>query len=228
MKALRWGRRLFVTGLLLYVLTCAVIYGTHLLNQTPGPARMSDEPIRVVIVLGGGARPDGKISHASRLRVRRAIAVAGSADGPVFILSGGQRSLPFGPTSAALMGDLALNEGLVPAQIVLEPSALSTFQNLFQSLPIADRLGAAADGRDILLVTDSTHILRSRLLMRFFGRSRVQLATSNAFADYRLQGQVRTILREAAACWYNLAKVLLWQGLGLAGFSESERLSYIE
>ena len=103
----------------------------------------------------------------------------------------------------------------------------TTLENLVLSLPIADRLGAAPDGHDILLVTDSTHVLRSYLLMRVIGRGEVQFVASNTLDQYARREWTRTILREAGANWLNVAKVAAWGMLALAGLTPEERLAYV-
>lgn len=230
--AWRWLFRLTLSGVLLFALTCALIYGSHrytLATDANRPA--ADQRLGAVIVLGGGQARIGIISHASETRLRRALAAFGTGTTARLILSGGGRVPRDAPadkaSTAALMRDLAVAAGVSPDRIIIEAASQSTFQNLARSLAIADRLGARPDGGDILVVTDSTHALRSRLLLRFFGRGQARVAAGNAFQAYPPRDRARTLMREAAALWLNLAKAAAWSALGLAGLPPEERLDWV-
>lgn len=223
MGVILWVRRLLLYGVAAYLATCAAVYASHrLLSESPRTT-----PIRVAIVLGAGSGPGGRIGYTSTWRTERAIEAVGADSTATLLFSGGVRSPQTGETVAAQMRAFAVAKGIPADRIVIEDASRTTLENIVRSLPIADRLGAAPDGGDILLVTDSTHMLRSLMLMRWHGRPNVQIAISRPFETRYRRDRIQIIAREAGAWWLNAAKVAAWSGLGLFGLSDEERLAYV-
>jgi len=210
--------RLAVAGTVLFALTCvAVLFEMDRMLDAHGVERPDERPVKVAIVLASGTRSDGTISHASRERTRRAIALLRARGVERLIFSGSADPRSSRKSTAALMRAYALAAGVPAERIVIEEASRTTFENLRYSLAIAHDMGAAPDARDIAIVTDSTHLTRSWLLASYLGGTRAQLAASDSMSAYVTREQIITVTREAAAWWYNIAKIMAWEGMALFG-----------
>jgi uncharacterized SAM-binding protein YcdF (DUF218 family) len=217
-------RRALWTGVAVLALTTgAVLYLSDANMRAYGDGRGLDEPVDVVLVLGGGHDGDGLISYSSRRRARVAVALLEAGLAHQLIFSGGSRPGTGVPAEADLMRDFALGLGAPPDRLLTEPEAGSTFENLRFGLAQAKALGAER----LAIVTDAFHLERARRLAAYLGHSDVGLVSVDGL---RLAGpgdRVWSILREALAWWYNAAKIAGWEVLGSAGFSTSERAELI-
>lgn len=113
------------------------------------------------------------------------------------------------------MRDYAVAAGVLANRIILDDTSRTTFENLRHSLSIADSLGAAPDGSDIAIVTDGSPMTRTWLLTSYLGHHKAQLVTVDLFTKFSVKRRRTMIMREAAAWWYNLGKIMVWEALSL-------------
>jgi uncharacterized SAM-binding protein YcdF (DUF218 family) len=109
------------------------------------------------VVAGAPALPDGRPSGALARRVRLAVALWREGVAPRLVFTGGPG--PGGHTEAGVAAALAGSLGVPGEAIVVEDVSLSTEDNA--------RLSAGKlDARPVLVVSDSYHVLRCRLVFR--------------------------------------------------------------
>lgn len=122
-------------------------------------------PVRwdAVVVLGARVMPGGRASAALRRRTAHgaALILAGRADH--LVLTGGRAER--GVAEAQVMRDLAIERGVPPERIVLEPAARSTLENAAFTARIAHARGF----RSLLVVTDRYHLPRALMAFRRLG-----------------------------------------------------------
>ena len=180
-------------------------------------------PARFAIVLDGGTEHDAIPGYPSRMRARRGAGLLENQTAATLIISGGGSFGPEGRSGAQLMRDLVVAEGAPPDRILTEDRSTTTFENLRFTFAMLDKLGAAPDGSDTLLVTGSTHLLRARQLAGYLGRDEIRPVAVDVLGGLSRSRQVPMILREAGAWWYNLGKAAMWEVLGAAGIPASDR-----
>jgi len=216
-RLLRWA--CWLGAILLAVTAAAVMYLSHANLERHGSGHSLDEPVDALLVLGGRVDGDGQIGFSSRRRVRVAVALQQAGRAKWLILSGGSPYPGASAKTADLMRDFALGLGAPPDRILLEAGSASTFENLRFGFSLAAARGL---GR-IAIVTDAFHIERSFRLAGYFGHPEVGLVAVEGLGRDSPGNRVWSILREALAWWYNLAKMAGWEALDAAGFSAAER-----
>lgn len=107
----------------------------------------------------------------------------------------------------------------VPRRLLIEPNAISTFENMRLTAPL---LAAEGVGR-VAIVTDSIHMARALALWHHATDIPAGFIVATGPGEVPTDRLVTYVLREAAAWWFNLAKVAAWEALGLAGFDEAAR-----
>lgn len=115
------------------------------------------------IVLGAKVQDDGSASPALRRRVAVAVALAHSGRVANVLMSGGAVNHPV--PEARIMADLAQAAGLAPERIYQEDQSRDTIGNARHCRPII----AAHGWRRLLVVSDSYHLPRARLIFRHHG-----------------------------------------------------------
>jgi uncharacterized SAM-binding protein YcdF (DUF218 family) len=145
-------------GLAGSVLVSAVAF-TPLPNLVGGlmriPARL--EPAGAIVVLaGGGLRSDGGLSNESLRRALAGIVLYRSGLAPFLVFSG--EASDEGPGEADVRADLARRLGISAEAILTDADARTTRE---EAIRIRQLLLPRGVGR-ILLVTDSSHMLRAR------------------------------------------------------------------
>lgn len=224
---IRWAWRIAAGGFLVFVLTAAGVVTAHFLLRDDAQAAAAPPTVRVVLALGAGMRQGGHITHSSRTRIERAVALA-RGSGDVWLVASGGTGYPATPARPSeLMRDWAIAGGFPAERIVVENRSRTTLENLALSLPIARTLGAEPGNGSLVIVTDTTHVPRTLVLARVMGWGGLTIVPSNSFDAYRLRGKIRTVLRETLAIWWNLGKLAAWKALGMAGLSPGERLEYV-
>ena len=73
----------------------------------------------------------------------------------------------------------------------------------------------SGDGSDIAIVTDGSPMTRTWLLTSYLGHHKAQLVTVDLFTKFSVKRRRTMIMREAAAWWYNLGKIMVWEALSL-------------
>lgn len=168
--------RLFQAVGLVGILSVVVVAFTPLPNVLSRWSETSSEiqSADAVVVLGASADPEGTLSWDSLTRAVRGITLYREGRAPLLVFSG--TSSNGGPSEAQVRAELAQALGVPSEAILTEASALTTREE-------AVRIGAtlrARQARRILLVTNSHHMRRARVLFE-----RVGLQVLPATADAR-------------------------------------------
>jgi len=220
-RLLRWGLRLCIV--VLAVTVGAVLYFADANWRQYGAGRGLDGPVDALLVLGGGIDPDAVPGYSSRRRVVAAVALLQQGQARALIFSGGPPWKPPEVSAGALMRDYAVSLGAPPEALLVEPRAVSTFENLRFGFALAEAQGL----HRLALVTDSFHIERARRLAAYFGRPEIGLVAAPGLSLESAVIKGWSILREALAWWYNLAKVGAWELMDLAGVGVNTRQGLI-
>ena len=209
----RLTRRVIQLGLALLALSvAAVLYFAERNMEHHGDGRSLEAPIDAIIVLGGGADGDGAVGYSSRRRVATGVALMKAGKARKLILSGGTKDFGIAPI-ADLMRDYAIALGVPADALLVETQSVSTFENLRFSFELAEAHGL----EDLAIATDAFHLERAGWLASYLGRPGIGLVAVPGLAHEPRVSQAGMILREAMALWFNLAKVLGWEGLAAAG-----------
>jgi uncharacterized SAM-binding protein YcdF (DUF218 family) len=128
-----------------------------LAEQTPLPH------YDAALVLGCPALPDGSASPCERCRVKSAVRQYRAGAVGKIIFSGGAAHSP--DVEADVMGALAEHRGVAAADVLREPRALTTWQNVRFSLAIL----RARALETVLVISTADHLPRARRIARFFG-----------------------------------------------------------
>src|SRR5262249_46951594 len=131
-----------------------------------------------------------------RMRVGISLYKAGVA--PRLLLSGGGRqAIP----EAEVMRQLALSAGVPSSALLIEPRSRTTLENATESA----RLLCADGPRTVVLVTDSYHALRARLLFRMAGVAVLAVRT----AAVPMPALLSMIVAESVKLPINLVRAVL-------------------
>ncbi len=117
------------------------------------------------LVLGCPAQPDGSASLCERCRVKSAVRLYRRGVVRTLVFSGGAAHSPY--VEAEVMGDLAEQRGVPPADVLREGRALTTWQNVRFAKALLDERGA----RTTLIVSTADHLPRARRIAMFYGFS---------------------------------------------------------
>ena len=115
------------------------------------------------LILGCPALPDGSPSPCERCRVKSAVRQYRRGVVGKLVFSGG--AAHSSDVEADVMGALAEHRGVPAADVLREPRALTTWQNVRFSLAIL-----RAHALDtVLVISTADHLPRARRIARFFG-----------------------------------------------------------
>ena len=220
--------RLLKSALLLAVMVLgltigAVLYYSEVNLRHYGEGRGLASPVDAILVLGGGVDGDGALGYSSRRRVALAVALLKAEKTRNLIFSGGPGWKHPDLTAAALMRKYAIELGVPSERLLTEDHAISTFENLRFGFELAERQGFA----DAALLTDAYHLERARWLARYFGHPEVGLVAARGLEQAGAPDRVWSIVREALAWWFNLAKVAGWEILAETGMDADARQELI-
>ena len=152
----------------------------------------------VIIVLGGGLRPDGTPAQQLRNRLDGCIEYCRNNPDAYVVVSGGLNKR-IGVVEADSMADYLIQKGLDPDKIIKEPNSTSTRENLEYTKAILDRRGISySDG--IVVVTNNYHIFRGKYYAHQKGFDKVT-AISMPTGMITL---IPSLLRESCAISYML------------------------
>jgi uncharacterized SAM-binding protein YcdF (DUF218 family) len=115
------------------------------------------------LVLGCPAQPDGSASPCERCRVKTAVRQYRRGTVGKIIFTGGAAHSPV--VEADVMGDLAVRRGVPAGDVLREPRALTTWQNVRFALVIL-RAHALST---VLVISTADHLPRARRIARFWG-----------------------------------------------------------
>ncbi|HUS53034.1 MAG TPA: YdcF family protein [Thermohalobaculum sp.] len=203
-------KRVMWLGVVVLALTVgAVLYFSDANLRLYGDGRGLEAPVDAILVLGGGVDGDGILGFSSRRRVAAAVALLKTGRARHLIFSGGPGWKHPDFTAAALMRNHAIELGAPSELLFTEDRSISTFENLRFGFDIAAQHGFA----DIALLTDAFHLERARRLAGYFGQTNAKLAAATGLEYAGMPDRIWSIVREAMAWWFNLAKVGGWEVL---------------
>ncbi len=151
----------------------------------------------VILCLGAGADEfTGALGQHSTQRAETCarLYLIGKAEKIVFSGAGpkGLRS------TASVMAELAKERGVPMGDIVIEPNARSTLQNVLFSMPLVPK------ARSVILVTDSFHLPRSWMSFNWLAAQDLTLAQSRAKdPEHQVMPKALVLARETLAIWFN-------------------------
>ncbi len=218
---LRWCLGSFLVVLILTI--GAVMYFSWANLRDYGAGRVFEAPVDAIVVLGGGVDGDGVLGYSSRRRVRGAVRLLLAGQARYLIFTGGPEWKPQNFTVAGLMRAHALVLGAPPEALLTESRSFSTFGDLRLGFALAKRRGF----ENLAILTDAFHLERARHLSSYFGQPDVVLV---AVAGLEYDGdpnRVWSIVREAMAWWFNLAKVSAREFLAVVGVDVDARRELI-
>ena len=219
----RLGRLVRLGLAVLAVTLAAVIWQDTQVTAATARGRALAGPVDAAIVLGAGVEGDGRLAYNSRRRVAAGVRLLQAGRARHLIFSGGVGGNHPATSAAALMRQHAIRLGAAPERLLLEPRAVSTFENIRFSFALA----AARGFESLALVSDGYHLTRASWLAAYFGRPELPLATAEGFARAWWPVRSAHYVREALAWWYNLAKVAGWEALGALGLPPAARAEWI-
>lgn len=223
--------RLFRKALILAVLTgaltfLAIVGFSLLVPQNTGAPDQAD----IIVVLGAGMDPDGRLHRSSNDRVDRGVALYKSGAAPRMHFTGGMGQ-PLGPGAGTQMAARAMSQGVPQSAISHEDRSQSTLQNaLFSQSDLKD-------AARLLLVTEGFHLPRSWLSFKWAAWTsgtappQITLAFSNRVRSTSHGSrfpQITMPLRETLAFWFNAARVAAFEIGGALNVARQERAAWLE
>ncbi len=148
--------RIAIGVLSLFMLIYALAF-VWLASQIKDDARASD----AVIVLGARVNYNDHLNPCLVARVEHGTKLVRDGLAKFLIVSGGN-DVEDGANEASAMRDMALRSGISSQQIILEPKATSTFENLQFSQKILERRKL----KSVIVVTEPYHMPRAAMIAR--------------------------------------------------------------
>ncbi len=221
-RLVKWGLRL---GVVVLALTAgAVLYFSDANLRLYGQGRALEAPVDAILVLAGGIDGDGVLGYSSRRRVALAVALLEAGQTRNLILSGGPEWMHPDFTGAGLMRAHAIALGAPRDALLTEARSSSTFENLRFGFALAKQRGL----ENLAILTDAYHLERARALSGYFGHPDVALVAAPGLEYDGSANRVWSIVREAMAWWFNLAKAGGWEMLAAAGMDMDARRELIQ
>lgn len=189
LRALKWRRTAAAAlwlAVLLFLATGCGLLPAWLLGNLQGPyARrptIAWAPRNAIVLLGAGAQraADGTAEpgEPAHSRINEALALyreckASGNDCKLEVSGGDARHI--GEAEAAVYAGALERMGVAPADLLLEPRSMNTWQNAQFSAPLLHGYGA----QRVLLVSSATHLRRASLYFAHFG-----IATTPVRSDW--------------------------------------------
>jgi uncharacterized SAM-binding protein YcdF (DUF218 family) len=161
---------------------------------------LMDVEFHCAIVLGAKVMKDGSPSPALARRVDHAVALVRGGKVAHLLMSGGAVNHPV--PEALVMRDLAMAAGIDADRIVVEDRSRNTIGNARYSAPII----AAHGWTRLLLITDTFHLPRARLIFAHYG---LKVALSGARPESVSAEWVVSHLREIPAMMKTLTQLYM-------------------
>jgi uncharacterized SAM-binding protein YcdF (DUF218 family) len=200
---------------LLQWLGVMTLAGYVLVGSTPFPnvlaARLMENfeltPADAIVVLGGNLNEDGELNPSSLKRAVRGMELYQSGYAPLLALLGS--SAFDGRSEASVRRSLALTMQIPPGDIVTESRAPTTRDEARIMNEVLTPMGV----RQILLVSDSQHLIRARILFENEGFEvfAAPADTLSPLSDYplsRLKLMLWILREQAARLYYRAAGYL--------------------
>ncbi len=178
-KKLRWTVRVLAVTLLVYYflsiepVACLLVRS---LERAVPEVSGGGEPAVILVLAGGywregGDRPFPELAGPTWRRLWRGIEIYREYDGEIPILYAGGSGYPF-DTSAGesrLARKYAVAMGIPEEDFWIEEESRDTYENVRETRAILDREFPGREPHPVILVTSSTHMLRSYLVLRKAG-----------------------------------------------------------
>ncbi len=164
MKLLR--RTLFALVLIAFTLAL-VVYGNYLTLPTHNTSQTHFDTI---VVLGTPSRADGTPSPEQRERVLEGVREYKAGIAPRLIMTGGPAHNHF--VEAHTMAQLAATQGVPPSDILEEPQALNTIQNIYYSAQLMHQHHWSSAE----VVSSPNHLGRTALILDTFNTTQPALS----------------------------------------------------
>lgn len=179
-KKRKWTVRVLTVTLLGYYLLSiepvAYFLVRSLESAVPQAAAGGEEPVAILVLAGGykrqgGARPFPELGGPSWRRLWRGIEIYRERRGEIPIIYAGGSGDPFvsSPGQARLARDYAVAMGVPPDDFRVEETSRDTYENAREARAILEKEFPGTGPLRVILVTSSTHMLRSVLVLRKAG-----------------------------------------------------------
>jgi uncharacterized SAM-binding protein YcdF (DUF218 family) len=187
----------FFFGLLGILLVFYAIAFVWLATQIKDDARASD----AVIVLGARVNYNNHFNPCLVARVQHGARLVQSGLAKFLIVSGGN-DVEDGANEARAMREMALQSGISSEQIILEPKATSTFENLEFSKAILKQRKL----KSVIVVTEAYHTPRASMIARKLQLDFSSSPVPESACWSRFKHFSRFFLREPIAVFENWLK----------------------
>jgi uncharacterized SAM-binding protein YcdF (DUF218 family) len=191
----RWQRIARILGIATFavLLLCTLTPLPNLLGKYQSVAS-SFESADAIVVLGAGMLIDHSLTNESMRRLIRGMSLYKEGRAPLMVVLGPvQRARP-GPSEARTRAGTAIEFGIPKEAVITIETALTTHA---EALLTADALRVRRVGK-VLLVTESTHMRRAKLLFEKVGFTVLPVSSDNLFEiAISPQERLRLVLRLA-------------------------------
>jgi uncharacterized SAM-binding protein YcdF (DUF218 family) len=187
----------FIIGALSFLVLAYAVAFVWLAFQIKDDARASD----AVIVLGARVNYNDHLNPCLVARVEHGAKLVRGGVAKFLIVSGGV-DIEDGASEAKAMRDIALAAGISSDQIILEPKATSTFENLeFSKVILGQR-----KLKSVIVVTEPYHVPRAAMIARKLGLDFSSSPAPESACWSRFKHFSRFFLREPFAVLENWLK----------------------
>ncbi len=159
-------RALFVVILIVFALTL-IVAGNYITLPTHNTTQTHFDTI---VVLGTPTRSDGTPSPEQRERVLEGVREYKAGIAPHIIMTGGPAHNHF--VEAHTMAQLAASQGIPASDILEEPEALNTIQNIYYSAQLMHQHSWSSAE----VISSPNHLGRTALILGTFNRTQPTLA----------------------------------------------------
>lgn len=192
-------------GIVLFFLSAFTPLPNVLTQRLEVPSHV--EPAGAIVVLGAGVSLDGMLSSDSLRRVIQGVLLQRKGLAPLLVLSG--PAFKGGPTEAEVRAELAKQLGVPSEAILTEAHVWTTREEAIRIKALLESRGV----RSILLVTDSQHLVRARVLFERAGLEVFPVAADDVSdlsdsPEGRLKLTRRAFQEIVARVYYRLAGYL--------------------
>jgi len=191
----RWQRIARILGIATFavLLLCTLTPLPNLLGKYQSVAS-SFESADAIVVLGAGMLIDHSLTNESMRRLIRGMSLYKEGRAPLMVVLGPVLRARPGPSEARTRAGTAIEFGIPKEAVITIETALTTHA---EALLTADALRVRRVGK-VLLVTESTHMRRAKLLFEKVGFTVLPVSSDNLFEiAISPQERLRLVLRLA-------------------------------
>lgn len=166
------------------------------------------QPADAVLVLGAKSYRNGEYNPCLKARVEHGVDLIKAGKASRMIVSGGP-DLEDDATEAEVMAQIATESGLDSSQILQEPQATSTYENLIYSKELMSQQKIDT----VILVTEGFHMRRASLVAEDLDIKYTPSPTNQSPCWTRWKYFSRYFLREPLVILYYIitGKITIWQ-----------------